>query len=43
MDGAKLFSVAAHKRTKGNKHKLMHKKSHLNIRKSFFTVRVVKH
>lgn len=41
--GAELFSVVPHKRTRSNKHKLIYRKSHLNIRKSLFTVRVVKH
>lgn len=43
IDRAKLFSVVPHERTRGNEHKLIYRKSHLNIRKSFFTVRVVKH
>ena len=30
-------------RTKGNDHKLKHKKFHLNIQKHFFTARVVQH
>ena len=30
-------------RMRGNRHKLKHRKFHLNIRKSFFIVRVTKH
>jgi len=29
--------------TRGNRHKLKHKKFHLNIRKSFFPLRVTEH
>jgi len=41
--GQTLFSGAPSHRTRGNGHKLKHRKFHLNIRKNFFTLRVMAH
>jgi len=42
-DGVRLCSVVPSNRTRSNGHKLKHRKFRLNMRKNFFTLRVMEH
>mgnify|MGYP001851872046 CR=1 FL=1 len=38
MDRTRLFSAMPSDKTKGNRHKLEHRKLHINLKKNFFKV-----
>jgi len=40
---AQIYSVVPSDTTRGNGHKLKHRKFHLSMRKNFFTLRVTEH
>lgn len=42
-DVTRLFSTVPSNRTRGNRHKLKHRKLHLNMRKNSFTLMVTEH
>ena len=43
IEGARLFSRAFSQITRANGHKLEHRKSHMNMRKNMFTLRLTEH
>ena len=43
MDEASFFSAVPSDRTRGNGHRLVQRKFHMNVRKKLFTVRIAEH
>jgi len=43
VDVARPFSAVPSNRTRGNEHKLEHRKLHMNMRKDLFSLRVTEH
>ena len=43
VDGIRIFLMVPSGRIRGKRHKLEHRKFHLNMRKKFFTLRLMEH
>ena len=43
VGGVRLFSMVPNDRVRSNRHKLGHRKFRMNMRKNFFTLKVIKH
>jgi len=43
LDEASFFSAVPSDRTRGNGHRLVQRKFHMNVRKKLFTVRIAEH